>query len=47
MILATYLKILFSQKDFIEQLQQGFSDSTPKAGSDKFKKAAKSLISAL
>ena len=34
-------------KDFMEQLRQGFSDSTPKAGSDRLQKSAKSLLSAL
>ena len=27
--------------DFMEQLQQGFSDSTPKAGSDRLQKSSK------
>jgi len=32
----------------MEQLQQGFSDSTPqRAGSDRLQKSAKSLLSAL
>ena len=31
----------------MEQQQHGFSDSTPKAGSDRLQKSAKSLISAL
>ena len=35
------------QKDFMEQQQQGFSDSTPRAGSDRLQKSAKSLLSAL
>ena len=35
------------QKDFMEQLQQGFSDSTPKAGSDGLKKSAKRFIRAI
>jgi len=30
-------------KDFMEQLQQGFSDSMPKAGSDGLQKSAKTL----
>ena len=34
-------------KDFMEQQQHGFSDSKPKAGSDRLKKSAKSLITAL
>ena len=31
----------------MEQQQQGFSDSTPRAGSDRLQKSAKSLLSAL
>jgi len=31
----------------MEQQQHGFSDSTPRAGSDKLQKSAKSLRSAL
>ena len=34
-------------KDFMEQQQQGFSDSTPRAGSDRLQKSDKSLLSAL
>ena len=34
-------------RDFMEQLRQDFSDSTPKVGSERFKKSTKSLISAL
>ena len=35
------------KKDFMEQLQHGFSDSTPRAGSNRLQKSAKSLLSAL
>jgi len=31
----------------MEQQQHGFSDSTPRAGSDRLQKSAKSLLSAL
>ena len=31
----------------MEQQQIGFSDSTPRAGSDKLQKSSKSLLSAL
>ena len=31
----------------MEQQQQGFSDSTPRAGSDRLQKSTKSLFSAL
>ena len=31
----------------MEQLQHGFSDSTPRAGSNRLQKSAKSLLSAL
>ena len=31
----------------MEQQQQGFSDSTPRAGSDRLQQSAKSLLSAL
>jgi hypothetical protein len=31
----------------LEQHQHGFSDSTPRAGSDRLQKSAKSLLSAL
>ena len=34
-------------KDFIEQKQHGFSDSTPRSGSGRLLKSAKSLLSAL
>ena len=34
-------------KDFMEQQQHGFSDSTPRAGSDRLHKLSKSVISAL
>jgi len=30
-----------SQKDLMEQQQHGFSDSTPRAGSDRLQKTAK------
>ena len=33
-------------KDFMEQ-HHGFSDSTPRAGSDRLQKSTKSLLSAL
>ena len=36
-----------SAKDFMEQQQHGFSNSTPRAGSDRLQKSAKSLLSAL
>ena len=36
-----------ASKDFMEQQQHGFSDSTPRAGSDRLQKSAKSLLSAL
>ena len=41
--------VLFYQasKDFMEQQQRGFSDSTPGAGNDRLQKSAKSLLSAL
>ena len=39
--------MIFTLKDFIEQQQHGFSDSTPRAGSDRLQKSAKSLLSAL
>ena len=35
--------IMKSIKDFMEQQQHGFSDSTPRAGSDILQKLAKSL----
>ena len=35
------------KKDFMEQLQHGFSDSTPRAGSNRLQKSAKSLLSEL
>ena len=35
------------RKDFIEQQQHGFSDSTPRADSDRLQKSAKSLLCAL
>ena len=31
----------------MEQLQHGFSDSTPREGSDRLQKSAKSLLNAL
>ena len=31
-------------KDFMEEQQHGFSDSTPRAGSDRLKQSAKSLL---
>ena len=31
----------------MEHKQHGFSDSTPRAGSDRFQKSAKSLLSSL
>ena len=34
---------MFYFKKFIEQLQQGFSDSTQKAGSDRIKQIGKML----
>ena len=34
-------------KDFIEQQQHGFSDLTPRAGSHRLLKSAKSLLGAL
>ena len=34
-------------KDFMKQQQHGFSDSTPRAGSDRLQKSAKSLLSSL
>ena len=34
-------------KDFIEQEQHGFSDSTPRAGSERLQKSTKSLLIAL
>ena len=34
-------------KDFMEQQQHGFSNSTPRAVSDRLQKSAKSFISAL
>ena len=34
-------------KDFMEQQQHGFSNSTPRADSDRLQKSAKSFISAL
>ena len=34
-------------KDFIEQQQHGFSDSTPRTGIDGLQKSAKSLLSVL
>ena len=34
-------------KDFMGQLQHGFSDSTPRVGSDRLQNSAKSLLSAL
>ena len=39
--------IMLSSKDFMEQQQHDFSDSTPRAGSDRLQKLAKSLLSAL
>ena len=33
------------RKDFMEKQQHGFSDSTPRAGSDRLQKSAKSLLS--
>ena len=36
-----------NQKDFMEQQQHGFSDSTPWAGSHRLQKSAKCLLSAL
>ena len=37
----------FGIKDFMEQQQHGFSDSTPRADSDRLQKSAKGLLSAL
>ena len=37
---------MFNTKDFMEQQQHGFSDSTPRMGSDRLQKSAKSLLSA-
>ena len=34
-------------KDFMEQQPHGFSDSTPRAGSDRLQKSAKSLLNVL
>ena len=34
-------------KDFMEQLQHGFSYSTPRVGNDRLQKSTKSLLSAL
>ena len=34
-------------KDFMEQQQRGFSDSTPRPGRDRLQKSAKSLLSTL
>ena len=34
-------------KDFVEQQQHGFSDPTPRAGSDRLQKWTKSLLIAL
>ena len=39
--------IFAGRKDFMEQQQHGFSDSTPRTGSDRLQKSAKSLLSAL
>ena len=36
-----------SLKDFMEQQQHSFSDSTPRAGSDRLQKSSNSLLSAL
>ena len=36
----------YHSKDFMEQKQHGFSDSTPRAVSDRLQKSAKSLLSA-
>ena len=33
--------------DFMEKQQHGFSDSTPRAGSDRLQKSSKGLLSAL
>ena len=35
------------EKDFTEQQQHGFNDLTPRAGSDRLQKSAKSLLSVL
>ena len=42
-------KIVFEiiDKDSMEQLNQSFSGSTPRAGGDKLQKSGKSLLSAL
>ena len=42
-----YASILFKAKNVMVQQQQGFSDSTPRAGSYRLKKSAKSFLSAL
>ena len=45
--LKKLLKNSITSKGFMEKQRHDFSDSTPRAGSDRLEKSAKSLLSAL